>query len=133
MKKKIAMILSVLVIIVFFALELLLGVERPVNKTMEVENLSEVMEKINIERLFRDENGKETTFEKLDVVVLEDGRSFLIVSEITENISEEVEIVILEIKTEDGENVYDTLTDKELQKEVYKRFLKQQGIEEVQE
>ena len=68
-----------------------------------------------------DENGKETTFEKLDVVVLEDGRSFLIVSEITENISEEVEIVI------------DTLTDKELQKEVYKRFLKQQGIEEVQE
>ena len=77
--------------------------------------------------------GCETTFEKLDVVVLEDGRSFLIVSEITENISEEVEIVILEIKTEDGENVYDTLTDKELQKEVYKRFLKQQGIEEVQE
>ena len=74
-----------------------------------------------------------TTFEKLDVVVLEDGRSFLIVSEITENISEEVEIVILEIKTENGENVYDTLTDKELQKEVYKRFLKQQGIEEVQE
>ena len=61
-----------------------------------------------------DENGKETTFEKLDVVV-------------------EVEIVILEIKTENGENVYDTLTDKELQKEVYKRFLKQQGIEEVQE
>lgn len=80
-----------------------------------------------------DENGKETTFEKLDVVVLEDGRPFLIVSEITENISEEVEIVILEIKTENGENVYDTLTDKELQKEVYKRFLKQQGIEEVQE
>ena len=59
MKKKIAMILSVLVIIVFFALELLLGVERPVNKTMEVENLSTIMEKIDIEKIFRDEKGKE--------------------------------------------------------------------------
>ncbi len=52
--------LSVIVIIAFFALEFLLGIERPVNKTMEVENLSEIMEEIDIERLFRDENGKET-------------------------------------------------------------------------
>lgn len=55
----ISIILSVIVIIVFFTLEFLLGVECPVNKTMEVENLSEIMEEIDIERLFRDENGKE--------------------------------------------------------------------------
>ena len=40
--------------------------------------------------------------------------------------------VILEIKEEDGEQVYDTLTDEELLKDVYSRFLKQQGIEEEQ-
>lgn len=80
-----------------------------------------------------DENGKEVTFEKLDVVVLEDGRSFLIVSELKEDYEEEVEVVILEIKEEDGEQVYDTLTDEELLKDVYSRFLKQQGIEEDEE
>ena len=79
-----------------------------------------------------DENGKEVTFEKLDVVVLEDGRSFLIVSELKEDYDEEVEVVILEIK-EDGEQVYDTLTDEDLLKDVYSRFLKQQGIEEDEE
>lgn len=80
-----------------------------------------------------DENGKEVTFEKLDVVVLEDGRSFLIVSELKEDYEEEVEVVILEIKEEDGEQVYDTLTDEDLLKDVYSRFLKQQGIEEDEE
>lgn len=80
-----------------------------------------------------DENGKEVTFEKLDVVVLEDGRSFLIVSELKEDYTEETEVVILEIKEEDGEQVYDTLTDENLQKEVYSKFLKQQGIEEDEE
>lgn len=55
----IGIIIAILVIIVFFVLELMLGVTRPVNKTMEVENLSEIMEKIDIEKIFRDENGKE--------------------------------------------------------------------------
>lgn len=76
-----------------------------------------------------DENGKDVTFEKLDVVVLED-REFLILSEITEDESEEVEVVILEIKEEDGEEVYDTLTEEDVAKEVYAQFLKQQGIED---
>ena len=70
-----------------------------------------------------DENGKEVTFEKLDVVVLEDGRSFLIVSEVKEDYDEEVEVVILEIKEEDGEQVYDTLTDEELLKEYETRIV----------
>lgn len=77
-----------------------------------------------------DENGKDVTFEKLDVVVLEDNRSFLILSELTEEETDEVEVVILEIKEEDGEEVYDTVTDEEVSKEVYAKFLKQQGIEE---
>ena len=70
------------------------------------------------------------TFEKLDTVVLEDGRPFLILSELTKEEVEEIEVVILEIKEEDGEEVYDTVTDEELSKEVYAKFLKQQGIEE---
>lgn len=77
-----------------------------------------------------DENGNDVTFEKLDVVVLEDDRSFLILSEITEDEVEEIEVVILEIKEDDGEEVYDTVTDEELSKKVYAQFLKQQGIEE---
>lgn len=77
-----------------------------------------------------DENGKDVTFEKLDVVVLEDNRSFLILSELKDDESEEIEVVILEIKEENGEEVYDTVTDEELSKEVYAKFLKQQGIEE---
>ena len=53
----VGILLSIVVIIAFFVLELMLGVERPVNKTMRVENLSMLMEKINIERIFRDEKG----------------------------------------------------------------------------
>ena len=77
-----------------------------------------------------DENGKDVTFEKLDVVVLEDKRSFLILSELKDDDREEMEVVILEIKEEDGEEVYDTVTDEELSKKVYAQFLKQQGIED---
>ena len=76
-----------------------------------------------------DENGKEVTFEKLDVVVLDD-RQFMIVSEIKDDVSEEIEVVILEIKEDNGSEVFDTVSDKELSKKVYSIFLKQQGIEE---
>lgn len=77
-----------------------------------------------------DENGKEVTFEKLDVVVLDDNRQFMIVSEIKEDESDEIEVVILEIKEENGEEVFDTVSDEELSKKVYSMFLKQQGIDE---
>ena len=76
-----------------------------------------------------DENGKEVTFEKLDVVVL-DGKSYMIVSEIKEDDSEEIEVVILEIKEDNGSEVFDTVSDKELSQKIYSMFLKQQGIEE---
>lgn len=81
-----------------------------------------------------DENGKDVTFEKLDVVVLEDDREFLILSELKDEEEEEIEVVLLEIKEENGEEVYDTIADEELAKKVYDQFLKQQGLEdEVEE
>ena len=52
-------LLSVVVIIALFGLELLLGVKLPTKKTMEVENLSSIMEEIDIEKIFRDEKGNE--------------------------------------------------------------------------
>ena len=76
-----------------------------------------------------DENGNDVTFEKLDVVVL-DGRSFLILAEVKDDESDEIDVVILEIKEEDGEEVYDTVVDEEISKKVYSQFLKQQGIDE---
>lgn len=79
-----------------------------------------------------DENGNDVTFEKLDVVVL-DGRSFLILAEVKDDESDEIDVVILEIKEEDGEEVYDTVVDEELSKKVYSQFLKQQGIDEDEE
>ena len=79
-----------------------------------------------------DENGNDVTFEKLDVVVL-DGRSFLILAEVKDDESDEIDVVILEIKEEDGEEVYDTVVDEELSKKVYSQFLKQQGIDEEEE
>lgn len=79
-----------------------------------------------------DENGNDVTFEKLDVVVL-DGRSFLILAEVKDDESDEIDVVILEIKEEDGEEVYDTVVDEEISKKVYSQFLKQQGIDEDEE
>lgn len=73
-----------------------------------------------------DDNGVDTKFEVLDVVVLEDGQEFLIVAEAEETEKDDVEVVILKIKEENGEEVYDTVTDEELGKKVFDEFMKQQ-------
>lgn len=73
-----------------------------------------------------DEDGKDTKFEILDVVVLEDERSFLIAAEATEELEDDIEVVILEIKQEGEEEVYDTVTDEDLAKKVFDLFTKQQ-------
>ena len=75
-----------------------------------------------------DENGKDISFVIEDVVVLEAGREFLIVVEAD---SKEPEAVILEVKEEDGEEVYDTVTDEEVAKEVYDKYV--QGFEAEEE
>ncbi len=73
-----------------------------------------------------DEDGKDVQFEILDVVVMDDEKEYLVVSEATDEEKEDVEVVILEIKQEDGEEVYDTVTDEEVGKSVFDRFIKQQ-------
>ena len=73
-----------------------------------------------------DDNGVDVKFEVLDVVVLEDGNEFLIVAEADTMENVDVEVVILQIKEEDGDEVYDTVTDEELAKKVFDEFVKQQ-------
>lgn len=75
-----------------------------------------------------DEEGQDVQFEILDVVVMDDGKEYLITAEAKEETkeNEELDVVILEIKEEDGEEVYDTVTDEEVGKAVFDRFVKQQ-------
>lgn len=78
-----------------------------------------------------DDEGKDTKFEVLDVVVLEDEREFLVVSEVLEEEKEEMEVVILEIKQEGDEEVFDTVTDDSLAERVFNEFVN--GQEEAEE
>ncbi len=77
-----------------------------------------------------DDDGKDTKFEVLDVVVLDDEKEFLVVAEATEKEEEDIEVVILEIKTEGDEEVYDTVTDEKLAERVFNEFVSQQNAEE---
>ena len=80
-----------------------------------------------------DEEGNDVQFEIVDIVVMDDEKEYLIVSEASEEEREDVEVVILEIKQEDGEEVYDTVTDDEVGKAVFDRFVKQQEELEASE
>ncbi|MEG2310985.1 MAG: DUF1292 domain-containing protein [Clostridia bacterium] len=75
-----------------------------------------------------DEEGNDVKFEILDIVVLDDEKEYLVAAEADTNESEteDVEVVILEIKQVDGEEVYDTVTDDKIADEVFERFTKQQ-------
>lgn len=73
-----------------------------------------------------DDEGKDTKFEVLDVVVLDDDKEFLVVSEVLEEEKEEMEVVILEIKQEGEEEVFDTVTDESLAERVFNEFVSQQ-------
>lgn len=74
-----------------------------------------------------DEDGKDNKFEILDVVVLEDEREFLVVSEVAKDEKEDIEVVILEIKQEGDEEVYDTVTDDKLAEKIFNEFIRQQN------
>lgn len=73
-----------------------------------------------------DDEGKDTKFEVLDVVVLDEEKEYLVVSEASEEEREDVEVVILEIKQEDGEEVFDTVTDDAVAERVFNEFVSQQ-------
>lgn len=80
-----------------------------------------------------DDEGKDTKFEVLDVVVLEDEKEFLVVSEVSEDEKTDVEVVILEIKQEGDEEVFDTVTDDALAEKVFNEFVSQQEELDAQE
>ncbi len=80
-----------------------------------------------------DEDGNDIKFEILDVVVLEDGKEFLVVAEAEGEDSDDVEVTILEIKQEDGEEVYDTVTDEALAQKVFDEFTAQQEDSEEED
>ena len=80
-----------------------------------------------------DEEGRDMQFEILDVVVMDDEKEYLIVAEAAEEENDNVEVVILEIKQEGDEEVYDTVTDEELGKKVFDKFVEQQEELEAQD
>lgn len=76
-----------------------------------------------------DEDGNDIQFEIIDVVVLDDSKQYIIVTEAgkdDQDDSKETEVTILEVKEEDGDEVYDTVTDKDIAEKVFKKFQQQQ-------
>ena len=71
-----------------------------------------------------DEDGKESKFEILDVIVLENEKQYLVVTEAGKDDSD-AEAVILEIKEENGEEIYDTVTDEVIANEVFNTYISQ--------
>ncbi len=74
-----------------------------------------------------DENGKEVSFMIEDAIVYED-KEYIVAVEVG---TEEPEAIILEIKEEDGEEVYDTVTDEAIAKAVYDKYVA--GFEATEE
>lgn len=77
---------------------------------------------------FVDDEGNDVRFEILDVVTL-DEKEYLVVLPIDEVDSG---VLILEIKQEDGEEVYDTVTDDEEAEKVFKKFQEEYGEDDEQ-
>lgn len=78
---------------------------------------------------FVDDEGNDVRFEILDVVTLEE-KEYLVVLPIDEVDSG---VLILEIKQEDGEEVYDTVTDDEEAEKVFKKFQEEYGEDDEEE
>lgn len=87
---------------------------------------------------FTDEEGNDVKFEILDVVAM-DEKEYLVVLPIEGmdlEDEEEGNVLILEIKQEDGEEVYDTVADDAEAEKVFKKFQEQNDIlddEEIEE
>jgi len=80
---------------------------------------------------FTDEDGKDVEFQVLDTIAVDD-KEYLVVIPLDEENEDEDEkgVVILEIKEEDGEEVYDTVVDEEEGTKVFELFQKQWEAEE---
>ena len=77
---------------------------------------------------FTDEEGNDIDFQILDALTV-DEKQYLVVMPCEDEESEEVGVVILEIKDEDGEEVYDTVIDDELAERVFQEFKKVNELE----
>lgn len=81
---------------------------------------------------FVDEKGNDVKFEILDVITMND-KEYLVVLPIDED-KEDEGVLILEIKTVDGEEVYDTVTDEDEAEAVFEKFQEEYGdLEEDEE
>lgn len=82
---------------------------------------------------FVDEEGNDVRFEILDVITM-DEKEYLVVLPVDEiDEGEEQGVLILEIKQEDGEEVYDTVTDDEEAEKVFKKFQEDIEADEVED
>lgn len=82
---------------------------------------------------FVDEEGNDVRFEVLDVVAMDD-KEYLVVLPLDEEPDEEGgNVLILEIKQEDGEEVYDTVVDDEEAEKVFKKFQEQNDLTDEEE
>lgn len=70
---------------------------------------------------FTDEQGEDVKFEILDVIAM-DSKEYLVVLPVDEQNEDEEGVLILEIKEENGEEVYDTVVDDEEAEKVFKKF-----------
>ena len=78
---------------------------------------------------FVDDDGNDVRFEILDVVTL-DEKEYLVVLPVDET---EGGVLILEIKQEDGEEVYDTVTDDEEAEKVFAKFQEEYGADDEED
>ena len=78
---------------------------------------------------FVDDEGNDVRFEILDVVTL-DEKEYLVVLPVDET---EGGVLILEIKQEDGEEVYDTVMDDEEAERVFAKFQEEYGNDEEED
>lgn len=76
---------------------------------------------------FTDEEGNDVEFQILDALTV-DEKEYLVVMPADEE-TEDVGVVILEIKEEDGEEVYDTVIDDNEAEKVFEEFKKANGLE----
>ena len=75
---------------------------------------------------FTDEEGNDVEFEILDVVPFE-GKEYLVVVPCEDD--DDDGVLILEIKQEEGEEVYDTVTDDNIAEKVFEEFKKINEVE----
>lgn len=77
---------------------------------------------------FTDEEGNDVEFQILDALTV-DEKQYLVVMPCEDEDSEDIGVVILEIKEEDGEEVYDTVIDDEVAEKVFQEFKKANELE----